>query len=439
MTPPLLRTFLLLFLSGFFLPLQAQDAASSPSTGDEPAGEAGGSDPATTGDTDIPVDHLGALLVPLTRSELEAEAEGWRDLLKESATRIAELEVEGGEADAGGGSEAMAKLRSEKEALGQRLATVLDALEAKGGDTEEYRLYLAAALATRVDLLDGSSVRSSLGAWLASETGGRLVLRNLLIFAAVLVVFYGLSWCVGILVRPAVNRNPRFSGLLKRFINRMIRRVVLLVGVLVALSMIGVNIGALLALVGGGAFIIGFALQDTLGNLASGIMVLVNRPFDVGDVVSVGGVDGKVEGVSLVSTTISTPDNKCVLVPNKSVWGQVITNASANPERRVDLVFGISYDDDMKQARDILLDIVREHELVLDDPEPVVRVHELADSSVNLVCRPWVKRENYWDVYWDITEKVKAAFDANGISIPYPQQYVHYAKGAENVKDVASE
>ena len=142
-----------------------------------------------------------------------------------------------------------------------------------------------------------------------------------------------------------------------------------------------------------------------------------------------GTITATINTINTINTTINTPDNKCVLVPNTSVWGQIITNSSANRDRRVDLVFGIGYDDDMRKARDILLEVVGEHELVLEDPEPVVRVHELADSSVNLVCRPWVRTEDYWEVYWDLTEKVKAAFDANGISIPYPQQDVHFSQG----------
>ena len=164
---------------------------------------------------------------------------------------------------------------------------------------------------------------------------------------------------------------------------------------------VGVNVGALLAVIGGASFIIGFALQDTLGNFASGVMLLIYRPFDVGDVVEVGGVNGKIDSVSLVSTTIRTFDNKVVLVPNRNVWGQVITNASASDTRRVDMIFGIGYEDDADKARSILERIVSRHELVLEDPEPVIQLHELADSSVNFICRPWVNTDDYWQVHWD--------------------------------------
>ena len=227
------------------------------------------------------------------------------------------------------------------------------------------------------------------------------------------------------MVRKATSLQSGQSELLKTFVNNIVRRIILFVGLLTALSSIGVNVGALLALVGGSAFIIGFALQDTLGNFAAGLMLLIYRPFDVGDAVEVGGVSGKVDKVSLVSTVIRTFDNKIVLVPNKQVWGQVITNATASGERRVDMVFGIGYGDDTEKAKEILERIVSEHELVLEEPAPVVQLNELGASSVDFVCRPWAKTGDYWTVFWDITRRVKEEFDANGISIPYPQQDVH--------------
>jgi len=193
---------------------------------------------------------------------------------------------------------------------------------------------------------------------------------------------------VGNIVRKATELDVGMSDLLKQFINKTVRRTVMAIGLLVALGTIGVNVGAILALVGGSAFVIGFALQDTLGNFAAGLMLLMYRPFDVGDVVDVGGTTGKVDQVSLVNTTIRTFDNKIILVPNQSVWGQTIVNATASSTRRVDLVFGISYDDDYDKAREILEGIIENHEKILKDPEPVVRLHELADSSVNFVCRP---------------------------------------------------
>lgn len=399
-------------------------------------------DPVTTADPKISADDLEVLLQPLTRDELLIEVGGWRDLLKAKLQETAKhgLSALSSKANEIGApiseedSEARLKkleflnqLRNEKSELTERLGIAIDAYEEKGGDPEEFRQYVIATLGLKVDITDGAMFWAAILGWMNSENGGRLVLRKLALFSGILAAFWVLSAFIGRVVRNAVDRHPGVSDLLKKFINRMVRRTVLFIGLLVAISSLGVNVSALFALVGGGAFVIGFALQDTLGSFAAGIMVLIYRPFDVGDIVNVGGVEGKVDNVSLVSTTIRTADNKSILVPNQSVWGQVITNSSANQDRRVDLIFGIGYDDDIEKAQEILAQLVKQHELTLETPEPVIKVHELAASSVNFVCRPWVRTEDYWDVYWDLTRQVKEAFDANGISIPFPQQDVHYS------------
>ena len=196
-------------------------------------------------------------------------------------------------------------------------------------------------------------------------------------------------------------------------------------GFIAAISVLGINVGPLLAGIGATGFIIGFALKDTLSNFAAGIMILMYRPYDVGDLVEIGDTFGTVDAMTIVSTTLKTLDNQKVVVPNNMIWGDKITNATGSDKRRVDMVFGIGYDDDIAKAQRILEEIVQKHESVLKNPEPVVRVHELADSSVNFAVRPWVKTDDYWDVYWDITRSVKERFDAAGVSIPFPQQDVH--------------
>jgi small conductance mechanosensitive channel len=178
-------------------------------------------------------------------------------------------------------------------------------------------------------------------------------------------------------------------------------------------------------MIGAAGFVVAFALQGTLSNFASGLMILYYKPFDVGDWVEVAGMSGSVSALNLVSTTISTGDNKKMIVPNNSIWGDVITNATGTTECRIDMVFGIGYEDDMAQAEAILKKVIDEHESVLPEPEPVIKVHELADSSVNFIVRPWVRPEDYWGTYWDVTRRVKEEFDAQGVSIPYPQQDVH--------------
>ena len=187
----------------------------------------------------------------------------------------------------------------------------------------------------------------------------------------------------------------------------------------------GISIGPLLTGLGIAGFIIGFALQDTLSNFASGMMILIYRPFDVGDFVDAGGVTGRVDRMSLVNTTFKTLDNQVIVVPNNLIWQQVITNLTAQRTRRVDLTFGISYSDDIDKAKTILREVVENYEACLKTPEPNIRVNTLGESSVDLICRPWVKTDDYWNAYWDLTEIVKKRFDEEGISIPFPQRDVH--------------
>ena len=202
-------------------------------------------------------------------------------------------------------------------------------------------------------------------------------------------------------------------------------RIVMIIGIIFALSALEVDMGPLLAMIGAAGFVVAFALQSTLSNFASGIMIMIYRPFDVGDVVEIAGINGSVSSLNLVSTTITTFDNKRMIVPNNEIWGNTITNASASKERRVDMVFGIGYGDDIDHAMQVLEEIVSAHPLTLEMPKAVIQLHELADSSVNFICRPWVKTADYWTVYWDITRNVKVRFDAEGLSIPYPQQDLH--------------
>jgi small conductance mechanosensitive channel len=198
-----------------------------------------------------------------------------------------------------------------------------------------------------------------------------------------------------------------------------------------ALDQLGVDTTSLIALIGAAGLAVGLALQGSLQNFAAGVMLVVFRPFKIGDVVDAGGAMGKIEKISIFSTTMITPDNRDIIVPNGQIYSGTITNYSANETRRVDLVFGIGYGDDMRKAKEIMEDIVAKHELILDDPAPGVAVAELADSSVNFNVRPWVNAADYWTVRADVIEQVKTAFDENGISIPFPQMDVHLDKVGE--------
>jgi len=198
--------------------------------------------------------------------------------------------------------------------------------------------------------------------------------------------------------------------------------------IIATLGQLGIQTTSFIAIIGAAGLAIGLSLQSSLSNFASGVMIIAFRPFKVGDFIEAGGVAGVVEGIQIFSTQMRTGDNKAIIVPNSNITGSNITNYSAKDTRRVDMVFCIGYDDDIKKAKDILNKLLEDDERILKDPAPLVAVSELADSSVNFVVRPWVKADDYWGVMFDYTETVKLTFDKEGISIPYPQQDVHLHK-----------
>jgi small conductance mechanosensitive channel len=254
-------------------------------------------------------------------------------------------------------------------------------------------------------------------------------LYGLKVIGAVAILVLG-RIAVGILagvVRRLLTRG-NVDETLTKFVVSLTRIALMAFVIIAAISTLGVQTTSFVAVIGAAGLAIGFALQGSLANFASGVMLIMFRPFKAGDFVEAGGTSGAVEAIHIFNTVLKTPDNKNVIIPNSKVTGDNIVNYSAKDERRVDLVFGIGYDDDIRKAKKTLEQILADHERVLKDPAPTVAVSELADSSVNFVVRPWVKTEDYWSVYFDLTEKVKLTFDEQGISIPYPQTDVHLHK-----------
>jgi small conductance mechanosensitive channel len=332
------------------------------------------------------------------------------------------------------GSEAEA-LRQERLALleerGQvfeKFSTVISSFERKGGDPAEVaamRGYISAVEIEGRSKLTLQEFADTFLEWLFSPDGGvgiglRIAVIIGSLFGLLIVARIVRSWA-----RRAFNRVQDVSKLLSGFLAMIVYWLTIAFGLMIVLAALGVDITPLFALVGGASFIIAFALQETLGNLAAGLMIMINRPFDEGDYVQVAGLGGTVKHVSVVSTTVTTPDNQVIVIPNSKVWGDVITNVTASDTRRVDLVFGIGYGDSIEAAQKVLEEVVANHPLILEEPAPVIRVSELADSSVNFIVRPWTQTGDYWTVYWDLQRAVKEAFDANGISIPYPQTDMH--------------
>ncbi len=314
----------------------------------------------------------------------------------------------------------------------QRLEALVPVLDNLKLDSAKYKaILLQQAGSLSLKMYSSKALFSVLeDGWLALKNSIKthspdFILR-LLIFVAVLFVFRILSRITRRVVRVATDRSSlALSDLLKNMLVSIAGGTVMAIGVLMALSQVGISLAPMLAGLGVAGFIVGFALQDSLSNFASGAMILIYRPFDVNDFVEVTGASGLVKRMNLVSTTIVTFDNQTLVVPNSKIWGDVIKNVTAQNERRIDLQFGIGYDDDIEHAERVLHEIVTTHEKVLKQPEPNIRLHSLGDSSVDFIVRPWVKTEDYWIVYWDIMREVKLRFDREGISIPYPQRDVH--------------
>ncbi|MBT8129968.1 MAG: mechanosensitive ion channel [Gammaproteobacteria bacterium] len=245
-----------------------------------------------------------------------------------------------------------------------------------------------------------------------------------------LLIFIVGKYLVGVITRlvKKLMEKAHMDKILVNFIGSIIKTVLLLFVVIAALDQLGVNTTSLIALIGAAGLAIGLALQGSLQNLASGVMLIVFRPFTDGDFVEAGGTMGVVEEIGIFTTKMRTGDNKEVIVPNGQIFGGIITNYSKRDTRRVDMVFGIGYGDDILKAKEVITGIVEADERILKDPAPLIAVGELADSSVNFNVRPWVKSADYWSVYFDLNEKIKLAFDMNGISIPFPQMDVHLEK-----------
>jgi small conductance mechanosensitive channel len=382
-------------------------------------------------DPGISVEVLSILLTPMPAEELSELAAQWQQIVIENVKKSAALNVSLLSAT----DEAAIKLREQIVVLvdGQAIVSanytmVLDAWERKGGAPEsvaEHRHYLSALKVEAVRSIDPRALLRLAVDWIFSVSGGLALIGKI---AGGLVAIYALQIVARIARRFAarsLDKVPDISQLLKRYVLIFAYWLTFFIGVMLVLTFIGINVTPLFAVFGGLSFIVGFAMQETLSNFASGLLIMVLKPFDLGDFIETAGKSGTVDAMSVVSTTIRTFDNQIIIVPNSKIWGDVITNVNAEETRRVDLVFGIGYSDSIDQAKAVLADAVANHPLCLKDPAPAFGVGELADSSVNIYCRPWVKTEDYWTVYWDLTGTVKERFDAAGISIPFPQRDVH--------------
>jgi small conductance mechanosensitive channel len=246
------------------------------------------------------------------------------------------------------------------------------------------------------------------------------------ILAAIAVFIVG-RW-IAKLVRKIVNKvmtSRKVDPTITKFVASFTYIVLLTFFIIAALGLLGIQTTSFIAIIGAAGLAVGLALQGSLANFAAGFLLIIFRPFKVGDFIEAAGVAGTVDAIQIFTTELATPDNKTVIVPNSKLTGDNIVNYSTKGTRRVDMVFGIGYEDDIDNARNIITEILSQDERVLKDPPTKIALSELADSSVNFIARPWVNSSDYWSVYWETTEKVKKQFDAEGISIPFPQRDVH--------------
>lgn len=257
------------------------------------------------------------------------------------------------------------------------------------------------------------------------------LITTYIIKIAIAILIFVIGKIIAKYVKSLLSKQFEKSGIddtLSHFLCDIVYGLILVFIVLAALGQLGIETTSFVAILGAAGLAVGLAFQSTLSNISSGVMLIFFRPFKIGDFINAGGETGVVEKINIFNTILKTGDNKQIIIGNSNIIGGNITNFSSKDTRRVDFTFGIGYDDDLKLAKQTLLDIVNEDERVMKNPEAFVAVSELADSSVNFVVRVWTKSENYWGVYFDTLEKVKLTFDEKNISIPYPQMDIHQDK-----------
>jgi small conductance mechanosensitive channel len=258
-----------------------------------------------------------------------------------------------------------------------------------------------------------------------------LTINGLQVLAAILIFIVGrwLAKIISKLIGKAMIK-AKVEATLVSFIQNLSYVAMLIFVVIAVLAKLGIQTASFIAVLGAAGLAVGLALQGSLANFASGVLMLIFKPFKVGDFIEAAGSKGIVQEIQIFNTIINTPDNIRVIIPNAQITGGNIKNYTVNGTRRVDLVVGVSYEDDLKKANQVITDVLKADSRVLDDPPFTVAVSELADSSVNFVVRPWVNAVDYWDAYFDITEEIKLSLDKNGVSIPFPQRDLHIKSGS---------
>jgi small conductance mechanosensitive channel len=262
------------------------------------------------------------------------------------------------------------------------------------------------------------------------EKNQQLILSYSVKVLVALVILYLGRWLSKSLTRMLEKAliHRKVDRAVVSFLSGIIQAAIMVATILIALSQVGIQTASFIAILGAAGLAIALALQGSLSNFASGVLIILFRPFRAGDFVDAAGVSGVVEKIEIFQTVLKSPDNKRIIVPNSQITGSAIVNYSAEKTRRVDLTVGISYDSDLKKAKELLEQILKADSRILAEPTAVIAVGALADSSVNILVRPWVNAADYWPVYWDTLEKIKLSFDQHQIVIPFPQMDLHFKK-----------
>lgn len=384
----------------------------------------------------------------MTKSEIEVEANAWFKLLQEKAQEISDTEIaiqtgeEGGQIGGAVDTEKeklvvrSTKLKTEQSNLVNRLKAVLDAWDDKGGEPDTYRQYIDAVSGIEFGLGDTGELVLRFTTWLQSPEGGISLGLNLLKFSGILIAAVVIAPKVGNIADKALERINNLSNLFRGFAVMVIRRSVLVVGALLALASIGVNLGPILAVVGGASFVLAFALQDNLGNFASGLMLLITKPFDVGDEVKIAGYWAYVDSISIASTKLKDFGGNIVTLPNNTVWSSDITNYTHADIRKLKLAINIKFNQDVEQLRAMWLDLASSHPQVLKSPQPsIFPWNETYDYHIWVGLQAWSKTDDYWGVYVDLLKSLQKRLEEENIELAAPVQEIKIDRSIDT-KDI---
>ncbi len=323
------------------------------------------------------------------------------------------------------------ELQQEQTAIADRFDTVLDEFESKGGKAESFRQYIESVSGVEIDVTDTEGLWLRIGGWLKSEEGGLRWGKNIGIFSAIVATSVIVAAILGFITNRSLRILGGVSDPLRQFLVRTVWQTTIGVGVLLGLTALEINLGPILALVGGTSFILAFALQTNIGNLASGLMIMIYSPFNVGDEVELCGISGYIDSISLAHTKIKGWTGQIITIPNNSVLSSVVINHSARDTRRVSLQIRVGYSENLSKVEQLLLEIFQSHSLVLDQPRPSTFAWKFEEYFVDLYVGGWTKTSDYWRVYNETLHQIKEKFAQEGISIPIPQQNIRFQESTK--------